>query len=100
MLPRLRRVADCFRSMEQEFTDEAEGENVLIVSHMDAVNASVTRYKPWALVYPVQHTGFTASYREKYDGALRLATSPRPTLRVMSCPRLCSRPTPCRQILT
>ena len=42
---------------------------MLIVSHMDAVNASVTRYKPWALVYPVQHTGFTASYREKYDGA-------------------------------
>ena len=57
----------------QEFTDRADGENVLIVSHMDAVNASVTRYKPWALVYPVQHTGFTASYREKYDGERRSA---------------------------
>jgi len=58
-------------SDRQEFTDTADGENVLIVSHMDAVNASVTRYKPWALVYPVQHTGFTASYREKYDGKRR-----------------------------
>lgn len=36
---------------------------------MDAVNASVSRYKPWALVYPVKHTGYTVSYREKYDGA-------------------------------
>ena len=59
----------------QEFTDDADGQNVLIVSHMDCVNASVTRYKPWALVYPVQHTGFTASYREKYDGARWLPTS-------------------------
>jgi hypothetical protein len=59
----------------QEFTDDANGENVLIVSHMDAVNASVTRYKPWALVYPVQHTGFTASYREKYDGACAVLRS-------------------------
>ena len=53
----------------QEFTEAADGENVLVVTHMDAVNASVSRYKPWALVYPVKHTGYTVSYREKYDGA-------------------------------
>ena len=52
----------------QHFANEAKGENVLIVTHMDAVNASVSRYKPWALVYPVKHTGFTVSYREQYEG--------------------------------
>ena len=50
--------------------DAADGENVLVVSHMDAVSASVSRYMPWAVVYPVKHTGFTVSYREKYAGAV------------------------------
>ena len=59
----------------QEFADAADGENVLVVSHMDGVSASVSRYMPWALLYPVKHTGFTVSYREKYAGATTLMTA-------------------------
>lgn len=48
--------------------DEAEGENVLIVTHGDGVNASVTRIWPWAIAHPVLHTGFTVAMREREDG--------------------------------
>ncbi|KAK9840748.1 hypothetical protein WJX81_002154 [Elliptochloris bilobata] len=52
----------------QDIADEAQG-NVLIVTHGDAVNSSVSRLRPWAIVHPVHHTGFTAAYRdEKEDG--------------------------------
>ena len=42
---------------------------MLIVTHGDAVNSSVTRLRPWAIVHPVHHTGFTAAYREEKEGA-------------------------------
>ena len=48
--------------------DEVEGENVLIVTHGDGVNASVTRIWPWAIAHPVLHTGFTVAMREREDG--------------------------------
>lgn len=51
----------------QDIADEAQG-NVLIVTHGDAVNSSVTRLRPWAIVHPVHHTGFTAAYREEKEG--------------------------------
>jgi len=46
---------------------------VLIVTHGDAVNSSVTRLRPWAIVHPVHHTGFTAAYRDEKAGAWRRA---------------------------
>lgn len=53
----------------QEAADQANGQNVLIVTHGDAVNASVSRLWPWAIVHPVLHTGFTVAARErKPDG--------------------------------
>lgn len=70
-------MSHCFK-MWQELADDANGENLLVVSHMDGVSASVTRFMPWAVVYPVKHTGFTVSYREKYEGAVT------PPLRVYS----------------
>lgn len=51
--------------------DEAQGENVLIVTHGDGVNASVTRIWPWAIAHPVLHTGFTVAMREKEEGVQR-----------------------------
>lgn len=48
--------------------DEVEGENVLIVTHGDGVNASVTRIWPWAIAHPVLHTGFTVAVREREEG--------------------------------
>lgn len=48
--------------------DEVEGDNVLIVTHGDGVNASVTRIWPWAIAHPVLHTGFTVAMREREDG--------------------------------
>ena len=48
--------------------DQAEGDNVLIVTHGDGVNASVTRIWPWAIAHPVLHTGFTVAMREREDG--------------------------------
>lgn len=52
----------------QDIADEAKG-NVLIVTHGDAVNSSVSRLRPWAIVHPVHHTGFTAAYRDEKEGA-------------------------------
>ena len=53
---------------KQEMADEAEGQNVLIVTHGDGVNASVSRLRPWAVVYPVLHTGFTIARRDRTEG--------------------------------
>lgn len=53
----------------QDIADEAEGDNVLIVTHGDAVNSSVSRIMPWTIVYPVLHTGFTVAYRDQHQGA-------------------------------
>lgn len=54
----------------QDIADEVDGENVLIVTHGDAVNSSVTRLMPWTIVYPVLHTGFTVAYRDRHqDGS-------------------------------
>ena len=52
----------------QDIADEAKG-NVLVVTHGDAVNSSVSRLRPWAIVHPVHHTGFTAAYRDEKEGA-------------------------------
>jgi len=52
----------------QAIADEANGDNVLIVTHGDGVNASVTRIWPWALSHPVLHTGFTVAARDKEEG--------------------------------
>lgn len=51
----------------QELAEEAGGENLLVVTHWDGISASVTRLLPWALVYPVLHTGWTAAYREQFE---------------------------------
>ncbi|KAL3136249.1 hypothetical protein ABBQ32_007258 [Trebouxia sp. C0010 RCD-2024] len=54
----------------QDIADQAEGDNVLVVTHGDAVNSSVSRLMPWSIVYPVLHTGFTVAYRDQdQDGA-------------------------------
>jgi len=52
----------------QAIAEEANGDNVLIVTHGDGVNASVTRIWPWALSHPVLHTGFTIAARDKEEG--------------------------------
>ena len=52
----------------QEIADEAQGENVLVVTHGDAVNASVSRIWPWAIVHPVTHTGYTVASRGRRPG--------------------------------
>ena len=57
-----------FPSCLKAIADEAEGDNVLIVTHGDGVNASVTRIWPWAIAHPVLHTGFTVAMREREDG--------------------------------
>ena len=54
----------------QEIADEAQGENVLVVTHGDAVNASVSRIWPWAIVHPVTHTGYTVASRERRSGMI------------------------------
>ncbi|KAK9816577.1 hypothetical protein WJX72_002145 [[Myrmecia] bisecta] len=51
----------------QAIADEADGENVLVVTHGDAVNASVSRLMPWAIVHPVLHTGFTVASRKRQE---------------------------------
>lgn len=61
----------------QEIADEAKGDNVLVVTHGDAVNSSVTRMMPWAVVYPVYHTGFTVAFRPERDGACTLPVAQR-----------------------
>lgn len=55
-----------------------------MVSHMDAVSASVSRFMPWAVVYPVRHTGYTVSYREKYEGVALSAVAAE-MFRVQGC---------------
>ena len=55
----------------QEIADEAQGENVLVVTHGDAVNASVSRIWPWAIVHPVTHTGYTVASRQRRPGNKR-----------------------------
>ena len=52
----------------QDIADEVDGENVLIVTHGDAVNSSVTRLMPWTIVYPVLHTGYTVAHRDQHPG--------------------------------
>ncbi|DBA67670.1 TPA: hypothetical protein ACH3X2_001262 [Trebouxia sp. C0005] len=54
-----------FSKAFQAIAEEANGDNVLIVTHGDGVNASVTRIWPWALSHPVLHTGFTVAARDK-----------------------------------
>ncbi|CAL8466106.1 g5642 [Coccomyxa elongata] len=49
----------------KKITDEADGENVLVVAHWDAVSGSVARLRPWAISDKVVHTGFTVAYREE-----------------------------------
>ena len=53
----------------QDIADEVDGENVLIVTHGDAVNSSVTRLMPWTIVYPVLHTGYTVAHRDQHPGS-------------------------------
>ena len=54
----------------QQFADDAGGENILVVSHWDAVSGSVARLRPWTISDHVAHTAFTVAYREKKPGAL------------------------------
>eukprot|EP00884_Botryococcus_braunii_P010498 jgi/Botrbrau1/1944/Bobra.0005s0037.2 len=54
----------------EDIADAVEGDNVLIVTHGDGVNASVSRLFPWAIVYPVYHTGFTVASRRRGDDGL------------------------------
>ena len=60
----------------QDIADQAEGDNVLVVTHGDAVNSSVSRLMPWSIVYPVLHTGFTVAYRDQDQGMPLLAAPP------------------------
>lgn len=54
--------------LQQEITDTADGEDILIVAHWDAVSGSIARLRPWAIADHVIHTGFTVSWREKQEG--------------------------------
>lgn len=65
----------------QDIADQAEGDNVLVVTHGDAVNSSVSRLMPWSVVYPVLHTGFTIAYRDQDEGMLNGPTPHGPTTR-------------------
>lgn len=58
----------------QDIADQAEGDNVLVVTHGDAVNSSVSRLMPWSIVYPVLHTGFTVAYRDQHEGMSHMST--------------------------
>ncbi|KAK9828706.1 hypothetical protein WJX72_001631 [[Myrmecia] bisecta] len=49
----------------QEVADRHASDNVLIVSHGEAVRRSVTFVLPWAQVYEVQHCGYTGLQREQ-----------------------------------
>lgn len=59
-----------FSKAFQAIAEEANGDNVLIVTHGDGVNASVTRIWPWALSHPVLHTGFTVAARDKEEDGM------------------------------
>ncbi|KAK9814497.1 hypothetical protein WJX72_006792 [[Myrmecia] bisecta] len=48
----------------QEAADATEG-NVLVVTHGDGVASSITRMIPWAVAYPVLHTGYTVAFRDR-----------------------------------
>jgi hypothetical protein len=52
----------------QKIADEVDGDNVLVVSHWDAVSGSIARLRPWAISDHVIHTGFTVAYRERLPG--------------------------------
>ena len=54
--------------LQQEITDAADGEDILVVAHWDAVSGSIARLRPWAIADHVIHTGFTVSWREKQEG--------------------------------
>lgn len=54
----------------QDIADQVDGDNVLVVTHGDAVNSSVSRLMPWTIVYPVLHTGFTVAYRDQDQGVM------------------------------
>ena len=56
--------------MVQEIADEADGEDVLVVAHWDAVSGSIARLRPWAIADHVIHTGYTVQWRERQEGAL------------------------------
>lgn len=53
-----------FNHAYADIADKVDGENVLVVTHGDGVNASVTRLWPWAISHPVLHTGFTVAARD------------------------------------
>ena len=69
-------VAEDSFLMFQDIADKADGDNVLIVTHGDAVNSSVSRIMPWAIVYPVLHTGFTVAYRDQHQGMKDITALP------------------------
>ena len=54
--------------LRQDITDAADGEDVLVVAHWDAVSGSIARLRPWAIADHVIHTGFTVSWRERKEG--------------------------------
>lgn len=62
-------ISICGARTAQQFADEADGENILVVSHWDAVSGSVARLRPWTISDRVAHTAFTVAYREKKPGA-------------------------------
>ena len=53
----------------QDMADAANGENILVVSHWDAVSGSVARLRPWTISDHVVHTGFTVAWREQLPGS-------------------------------
>ena len=58
--------------MAQEIADEADGEDILVVAHWDAVSGSIARLRPWAIADHVIHTGYTVQWRERQEGAIAL----------------------------
>ena len=66
--------------LQQDITDAADGKDILVVAHWDAVSGSIARLRPWAIADHVIHTGFTVSWREKQEGkppaAIRLQLEP------------------------
>ncbi|CAK0786004.1 hypothetical protein CVIRNUC_009217 [Coccomyxa viridis] len=62
----------------KEIADEADGEDILVVAHWDAVSGSIARLRPWAIADHVIHTGYTVQWRERQEdgtwGKWRLET--------------------------
>lgn len=69
----------------QEIADNAGDGSVLVVTHGDGVNSSISKLIPWALVYPVLHVGFTVTFREKCPGKLSLIPCPNPKPENFKC---------------